>query len=454
MSEQTPQDEGIKETIQRKWDDLPPQMRVAAVIGGAFAVLAALVIFAGSGPDDDREQTQESEPVEYILTDDEEPGDRLEQIMAQISNVQEDVSDMSRDYERLSRDLERAQEGDLTVGLEETLDEFEKRLDRIEKRQEEGIPEEGAEARLEAERRGEDEDEEEEEEEEEAPETEERPEPEPEPAPEPEPEPEEDPDLWEPEADPEPAEPRQQEPGMEEDPEAEVEAEDVGIRTVEPEPTPEDEEEEEDDSIQIPAGSIITGTLITGMDAPTGRGARQQPHPALMRVQKEAILPNHFQADFRECFILLGGFGDLSSERAYLRGETISCVREDGGVIETGFDAYTVGEDGSAGLRGRLVSKQGQMLARSLTAGFMQGFSQAFGRQRIPQVRLDQDQPAFERMLTEDQVAEGVSRGASDALDRLSQFYLDQAQDIFPVIEISAGRQVEMVVVNGTQLRI
>ena len=52
----------------------------------------------------------------------------------------------------------------------------------------------------------------------------------------------------------------------------------------------------------------------------------------------------------------------------YLRGETISCVREDGGVIETRLDSYAVGEDGKAGIRGRLVSKQGQLVAKSMMA--------------------------------------------------------------------------------------
>lgn len=66
----------------------------------------------------------------------------------------------------------------------------------------------------------------------------------------------------------------------------------------------------------------------------------------------------------RECFVLLAGYGDLSSERAYLRGETVSCVLLDGSVIET-RQGYAAGEDGKAGVRGRLVTKQGQFIARA-----------------------------------------------------------------------------------------
>ncbi len=136
--------------------------------------------------------------------------------------------------------------------------------------------------------------------------------------------------------------------------------------------------------IFIPAGSILTGVLLNGLDAPTGRKAKKEPMPVLFRIKKEAILPNRFHADVRECFLLAAGFGDLSAERAYFRGETFSCVRQDGGVIEVPMNAYATGEDGKNGVRGRVVSKQGALLAQSMMAGFLRGFSDAFGRNQIP----------------------------------------------------------------------
>jgi conjugal transfer pilus assembly protein TraB len=71
---------------------------------------------------------------------------------------------------------------------------------------------------------------------------------------------------------------------------------------------PEQDESESDDSDEgsmIPAGSIVSGVLLTGMDAPTGSGARQDPFPATIRINKEAILPNRFRADIRECFMAI-----------------------------------------------------------------------------------------------------------------------------------------------------
>lgn len=206
----------------------------------------------------------------------------------------------------------------------------------------------------------------------------------------------------------------------------------------------------------LTAGSIVSGVLITGMDAPTGSGARKDPFPATLRINKEAILPNRFRADVRECFMLISGQGDLSSERAYLRGETISCVREDGGIIETGIKGYATGEDGKAGIRGRLVSKQGAIIAKSLMAGFMSGAAEAFDVNPIPIIETGNTsgQNSYTSNYSPDALQGAVSKGASNALDRIAQFYIDMAEGMYPVIEISAGRQIDFIVTSATKLKV
>jgi conjugal transfer pilus assembly protein TraB len=44
--------------------------------------------------------------------------------------------------------------------------------------------------------------------------------------------------------------------------------------------------------------------------------------------------------------------------------------------------------------------------------------------------------------------------GAGSALDRLAGYYLDLAEELFPVIEIDAGRAVEFVLNRGATLRL
>lgn len=214
-------------------------------------------------------------------------------------------------------------------------------------------------------------------------------------------------------------------------------------------------EEDSGENVYIPATTIVTGVLINGIDAPTSKSSQSEPHPALVRIKHDAILPNYFTVDIKECFVIISGFGELSSERAHLRGETISCVRNDGGVIETKFYAYAVGEDSKEGLRGRVVSKQGQVIARAMLAGFAGGLSDIFkprrlaGLQTSPGSSLQFQTPGFGNATK----AAGFS-GASSAMEKLAEHYVELAKNIFPVIEISGGRQIDMVMTKGITLKL
>ena len=65
--------------------------------------------------------------------------------------------------------------------------------------------------------------------------------------------------------------------------------------------------------------SFARGTLLGGLDAPTGGQSQSNPQPVLIRLSDNSVLPNRFRAAYRECFVIAAGYGDISSERAYLR---------------------------------------------------------------------------------------------------------------------------------------
>lgn len=205
----------------------------------------------------------------------------------------------------------------------------------------------------------------------------------------------------------------------------------------------------------IPAGSILTGTLITGADFPTGKGSYDNPTPSLIRLSKHAILPNRYTSDVRECFLLVGGRGELASERAKLRGETLSCIRNDGGIIQTKLNSYVAGEDGKEGIKGRLVSKQGQLIARTMVAGFLSGMSEAFDYSQVSVLSTTADNKVqYQKNFSSEAAKGGFATGMQNSLDRVAQFYMDLADEMVPVVEINAGRQVDVVVITGTTLNV
>jgi len=223
--------------------------------------------------------------------------------------------------------------------------------------------------------------------------------------------------------------------------------------TVESEPS-EPEEDETGFEISIPAGSILSGVSLNGLDAATGRGARKDPFPVLVRIQSDALLPNEFRADVKECFATAAGYGEMSSERAYLRGEMFSCITKNGDVIEVNLPAYAVGEDGKAGIRGRLVTKAGALIARTALAGFAAGVAEAFDSSPVPVIQTGQvtNDKVYQDNFSKDAANHGMASGASAAMTRVADYYMDMADQIFPVIEVDAGRQVDLVLTTGIKL--
>ncbi len=200
----------------------------------------------------------------------------------------------------------------------------------------------------------------------------------------------------------------------------------------------------------IPSGSFMRVALMGGLDAPTGGQAQNNPWPILLRVQDNAFLPNRYRAKVKECFMLGSGYGDISSERAYLRLESLSCVLNNGEVVDATIKGYVVGEDGKAGLRGRLVSKQGQVLANALMTGIIAGIGQGF-----QQGATSYSTSALGSVGTVEpgkQIQAGIGTGVGKALDRLSQYYITLAEKMFPIIEVDAGRVVDVVLTKGVAL--
>lgn len=207
--------------------------------------------------------------------------------------------------------------------------------------------------------------------------------------------------------------------------------------------------------VHLPAGSILSAVLITGVDAPTGQAARHEPFPIMARASKEAILPNDFRADVRECFMIIGTYGDLSSERVYGRGETFSCVRTDGKVIESKLEGFISGNDGKNGVRGRLVSRSGTVIARAALAGFLEGMSKVFGYQPVPVIATTPSNAVqYQQSYSSDALRAAGYAGAGKSFERLSEYYMKLTDAIQPVLEVDSGRQIDFILTGPLHIRL
>ncbi len=203
----------------------------------------------------------------------------------------------------------------------------------------------------------------------------------------------------------------------------------------------------------IPAGAFAKTVLLSGLDASSAMTASSDPRPMLLRLIDFGTLPRRFQSDLKDCHCTASAYGDLSSERVYARLEKLTCVeRKTGEIIETQVAGYIAGPDGKAGIRGVVASKDGQFLGRSLVGGVFAGLSNVANPQNR-QVQGNPFMPGGKQPSPPnvgDLFTSGMASGASSALDRLSQYYIDRAEQLQPVIQVAAGQVVDIVFSEGT----
>ncbi len=202
----------------------------------------------------------------------------------------------------------------------------------------------------------------------------------------------------------------------------------------------------------IPSGSFIPGVLISGLDAPTATASSRNPHPVLIHLMETSRLPSLRRMDIARCHVTGAGYGQLASERAYVRLERIACVLRSGDVIDTGIKGYVAGEDGKTGIRGRLVSKQGKILSRGILAGFASGFGEAVQSSNSTSGVVAGGTFTVSHKSSRDLVKTGIGGGTGEAGRLLAEYYLKLAEEVFPVIEIDAGRRVDVIITEGTEL--
>lgn len=198
----------------------------------------------------------------------------------------------------------------------------------------------------------------------------------------------------------------------------------------------------------IPAGTFARIVVLNGLDAPTGGQAQTNPSPVLLKILDSATMPNGFKANLSGCVLTANGYGDVSAERSYIRLDRLTCISEDGGAIDIAVKGYVAGEDGKSGMRGKLVSKTGQILANGLLAAVGSGIGQAFSSSATTTTT----NPFGGQTATTNPGKEfqaGLGKGVGTAFEGLSKYYIQLAEKTFPIIEIDGGRVSDVVFSRG-----
>ncbi|HIT95470.1 MAG TPA: TraB/VirB10 family protein [Candidatus Aphodousia faecavium] len=199
---------------------------------------------------------------------------------------------------------------------------------------------------------------------------------------------------------------------------------------------------------------LITGTfararLLNGVEAPSGGQANGNPVPMLLEIKDPAFLPNRYRSDVKRCMVTANATGDLSSERVLVRLDRLSCITQSRGAIDVKVTGYVTGEDGKTGLKARVVTRSGQAIANALLVGTLSGLGEAVS------LAAQDSSTNFAGTVTHsvnNPWRAGLGEGMQDALDRVADYYLKLADKIFPVLEVDAGRDVDIVITQSASI--
>lgn len=205
----------------------------------------------------------------------------------------------------------------------------------------------------------------------------------------------------------------------------------------------------------VPAGAYAEATIISGVDASVGAAAQSDPRPVLLRIKGPAfssIYEGHAQkANLTGCLITGAASGDLSSEKVYVKLVNMTCAKSEDLIYETAVKGYVAGQ-GKSGVRGDVISRAGDIVAKTFLSGLIGGFGQGLSAKVAPPLNFSNGLTTQGVMSSEDVAKKGLGQGFASSGDRLANYYIQRAEQYQPVVSIPSGLDVEVVFVEGFKL--
>jgi conjugal transfer pilus assembly protein TraB len=213
----------------------------------------------------------------------------------------------------------------------------------------------------------------------------------------------------------------------------------------------------EDSPEYLPPNSYAPAKVIVGVDASVGVASQSDPLPVVLRITGPArsVVKNGklLTTNITGCIVNGAARGDLSSEKVYVKLARMTCDQPGGRVAVSevkGFISFA----GKSGVRGRVVSREGNLVSQALLAGIVGGFGRGFSANAngifSGQIGADGKRDSLSGA---DILTGGLGQGAGDAADTVSKYLIERAEQYQPVVEMPTGIDVEIVFLDGVHVR-
>ena len=195
----------------------------------------------------------------------------------------------------------------------------------------------------------------------------------------------------------------------------------------------------------VPAAVSVKALLVSSVDAVCGVYANSDPVPVKLRLLDDAHLPNGVKINLKGSLLIASAYGNISNERVYMRLERLTQVNSKGEAIETDVVGYVSGEDGKFGVQGIVIDRSVKIVKNAAASGFLGGVGQVL-QSAVSRHPVD----SFNTYSVGTDIAQkGAANGASSAFDMLAEYYIRRAEQVQPVLQVNAGRIVDITFTHG-----
>lgn len=199
-----------------------------------------------------------------------------------------------------------------------------------------------------------------------------------------------------------------------------------------------------DTSFWVPTGTFSDAIVIEGADTNASVRGEKNLVPMQFKLKGLARLPGNNRLNHLDnCFVTAAAYGDISSERAVVQLQRLSCII-DGKHIDQEVKGH-VAFYGKAGIKGVPVMRNGKILGLAFASGAIGGLGQSASQVGQTVAGLG----ATASLSGGDVARSAAGNGVSKAADKLADYYIERAEQYHPIIPIGAANRVEVVFIEG-----
>ena len=127
----------------------------------------------------------------------------------------------------------------------------------------------------------------------------------------------------------------------------------------------------------VPSGTFAKAVVLGGADADASvDGQNKNNGVMLFKIIDRGVLPNGQRSYLQGCFVTASAYGDVSSERAYVKLDKLSCVKKGRPIVDkqiTGWAFF----GGKVGIKGIPLMRDNKIVAWAGISGALSGVAEA-----------------------------------------------------------------------------